>query len=135
MKIFGLSGTNNTSSLKPTKATLANKEAIRFLKNAPKEIWKHFKKNFPYYFIAALTGLAFHLWHGYITLDKQDAVFEQRIKNFEKGFEDYEVQYRENIKKDLSLAKCKNAKILECYNKCGVQELIRRQNECEFSTK
>ncbi len=35
------------------------------------------------------------------------------------------------LESEMDALKCKNGVILECYNKCNLQEILKRQNTCE----
>jgi hypothetical protein len=63
------------------------------------------------------------------------AVSNTKIEFLQKKFDDSEAAYKENVQNELRIARCKNSAVLECYNKCNLQEVIKRQGNCELPIK
>lgn len=104
-------------------------------KGLPAKLWKSFTNDFANW-VLALTGVAIlTLFAWYYGLDKQLAVqagvSNAKIEFLEKKFSESEIAYKERVERELKLAKCRNGVILECYNKCNLQEVLKRQNVCE----
>lgn len=85
--------------------------------------------------VFGIASVAGFLWFNYYSLDKQSAVSNTKIEFLEKKFTESEILYKERVERELKLAKCRNGVILECLNKCNLQEILKRQNNCEFPLK
>jgi hypothetical protein len=100
-----------------------------------KSIKEYIKKNLFESLVVGILIVAGFLWFSYHSLDKQIAISNSKIEFFEKKFTESEISYKERVERELKLAKCRNGVILECLNKCNLQEILKRQNNCEFSIK
>ena len=103
--------------------------------DAPKNLWEHFVKNLSKYLVLLITAVSVYLWKGYHSLVEKVALSNAKIEFLEKKFTESEMAYKELVERELKLAKCRNGTVLECYNKCNLQEILRRQNNCELLTK
>ena len=119
--------TNEISQPTPSKSQWLKS----LIDNTPKNLRKHFDEHSSKYLVVTIATLAVYLWNGYHSLDKQSAVSNAKIEFLEKKFTESEMAYKELMEKELKLAKCRNGVILECYNKCNLQEILKRQNTCE----
>ena len=123
--------TNEISQPTPSKSQWLKSLIV----NAPKNLQEHFDEHLSKYLVAIIAALAVYLWSGYHSLDKQSAVSNTKIEFLEKKFIESEIAYKERVERELKLAKCRNGVILECYNKCNLQEILRRQDNCKLPIK
>jgi hypothetical protein len=119
----------NNNKATPTRAT-RQKKNWGFLTNPVQKLDKFLGKN-PHliFYIAAFAIIFLFAW--YYGIAKELAVSNAKIEFIQKKFDDSETAYREDVKNEIRIARCNNGVILECYNKCNLQEIIKRQNACE----
>lgn len=132
MKIAGKSNTKSSQTLQitPPPQQKNSNELWEFVK----ECGEHIKKNRVRWFFALVMlvvcgfvksayNKVTHLEKKYYELDKQLAI---------AGTKNEEVNRLENkIDLNSKISECKNGALLECYNKCNLQEILKRQNACE----
>ena len=131
MKIAGKSNTKSNQSLPLSPPPTKNSnEFWEFVK----ECIEHIKKNRVRWFFGLILFIlgwsvktAYNkvssLEKKYHELDKKLAVLEEgskEVKDIKKKSDD-----------KFRVVECKNGVLLECYNKCNLQEILRRQNACE----
>lgn len=105
----------------------------QWLRQIGKTIWTNFKENFASWIITIIAIAILTLFTFHYGLDKELAVFKAKIEFIQKKVDYSETAYKEDVQNEIKISKCKNGAILECYNKCGLQEVIKRQNACELT--
>lgn len=80
------------------------------------------------YIAVTSIGILFIWYYG---LSEKLAVSNAKIEFLQKKFDESEAVYKESVQNEIRIARCKNGAVLECYNKCNIQEVLKRQNVCE----